>query len=187
MTATLEASPATPQRPRSWVRWLLGAVILVFVAMWVYVLFLAPKGGVYRVRDEAWRTSARQICTDATARRRALADISEGYIANPTRDQMIHHADLVDQATGILTGMVDSLEALPLTDAKDRLRVETFVKYYRVILDDRHRYTSRLRQFHLTPYDETLVNGGPVTNIVTDFTSGNDIKDCVPPGELGGS
>ncbi len=186
MTATLE-SPAPPRRDRPWVRWVLAAVIAVFVMMWVYVLFLAPKGGVYRVRDEAWRTSARQICTDATARRRALADTSEGYISNPTPAQMVRHADLVDQATTILSGMLDSIDALPLSDPKDQVRVETFLKYYRVILDDRHRYTARLRALTLAPYDETLVLGGPVTNIVTDFTSGNDIKACVPPGELGGA
>jgi hypothetical protein len=31
-----------------------------------------------------------------------------------------------------------------------------------------------------------LVNGGPVTNVVIDFTTGNDIDHCLPPGELGG-
>ena len=64
--------------------------------------------------------------------------------------------------------------------------VATFMRYYRIIISDRRAYTARLRQFDLAPYRETIEGGGPVTNIVTDFTSGNDIKECVPPGELGG-
>jgi hypothetical protein len=31
-----------------------------------------------------------------------------------------------------------------------------------------------------------LVNGSPVTNVVIDFTTGNAIPHCMPPGELGG-
>jgi hypothetical protein len=34
-----------------------------------------------------------------------------------------------------------------------------------------------------------VVAGGPVTNVVADFTAGvkgNDVPACTPPGELGG-
>jgi hypothetical protein len=82
--------------------------------------------------------------------------------------------------------MVDDIAALPLKSSDDRERVGVFLKYYRVIIDDRRKYTARLRSFDLAPYRETLVNGGPVTNVVIDFTTGNAIQHCMPPGELGG-
>jgi hypothetical protein len=31
-----------------------------------------------------------------------------------------------------------------------------------------------------------MVDKGPVSNVVVDFTTGNDIDNCKPPGELGG-
>ena len=41
-------------------------------------------------------------------------------------------------------------------------------------------------QFDLQPYGETLVDGGPVTNLLTDFAVVNEIPACAPPNELGG-
>ncbi len=175
----------TSTRPHHWVRWLLLSVVVLLVAMWVYIFGFAPRSGAYRVRDDAWRRSAQSLCLTAEEQRVALADVDGGRITNPTAEQISRHADLVDQATAILTKMVDDLAALPVTSERDQLTVETFVKYYRVLLDDRGRYTARLRRGDLRPYDETLVNGGPVTNVLTDFTSGNDVKACAPPGELG--
>jgi len=75
---------------------------------------------------------------------------------------------------------------LPLASDDDRERVAVFMKHYRQIVSDRRLYTERLRNFQLEPYRETMVNGGPVTNVVIDFTTGNDIPRCKPPGELGG-
>lgn len=160
--------------------------MVAFGAMWAYILWIAPRDGVYRVTDAAWREQAEQICAEVTAERIALADTTEGYIRNPTDAQMLEHADLVEQATTLLAGMLDRLEALPLTGEKDRLRVATFLKYYRVVISDRERYIGRLRALDPRQYDETLLpEGGPVSNVVTDFTTGNEIKSCAPPGELG--
>jgi hypothetical protein len=82
--------------------------------------------------------------------------------------------------------MITDIAALPLAGSKDVERVGIFMKYYRQIISDRRAYTARLRAFDLEPYRETLVKGGPVTNVVIDFTTGNDITHCMPPGELGG-
>jgi hypothetical protein len=174
------------KRSKTWVRLLLATVCLLIAAMWVYAFVFAPKQGVYFVTDKAWRQSADQICNSAQQRRLALADTAEGYIANPTKEQMTQRADVVDKATDILDAMLDDVEALPLTPAPDRERVAIFLKYYRVINDDRRAYTTRLRNFELEPYRETLVNKEPVSNIVITFTTGNALPHCLPPGELGG-
>ncbi|MEY2402236.1 MAG: hypothetical protein QOJ08_2347 [Ilumatobacteraceae bacterium] len=190
-TAT-EPVPEPPSAPKHrWVRALLGLICALIAAMWVYAFVFAPKDGVYFVTDKGWRTSADRICAGAEQQRQALADTSEGYITNPTHEQMLQRADVVDRATEVLDRMVSDVEALPLAGSddqpsKDRERVTIFVKYYRQILADRRAYTARLRAFDLAPYRETMVKGGPVTNTVIDFTTGNAIPHCMPPGELGG-
>jgi len=178
------APPETP--PRKWVRALLIVVCGLIAAMWVYAFVFAPKKGVYFVTDKAWRSTADDICAKAEQQRLALVDTAEGYISNPTNEQMLQRADVVDRATDTIEGMVDDIAALPLKSSDDRERVGVFLKYYRVIIDDRRKYTARLRSFDLAPYRETLVNGGPVANVVIDFTTGNAIQHCMPPGELGG-
>lgn len=189
MTETaVEAEPdltAAPKR-RRWVRAMLVVVCALIAAMWVYAFIFAPRGGVYFVTDKSWRTSADRICAGAEQQRLALVDITQGYISNPTHEQMTQRADIVDRATDLVDGMVNEIEALPLAGADDRERVTIFVKYYRVIIDDRRAYTARLRTFDLEPYRETLLHGSPVTNTVIDFTTGNAIPHCMPPGELGG-
>ena len=170
---------------RRWVRWLLITVCLGIAAMWVYAFLFAPSKGVYRVDDANWRTRAEQICTAANAERVQLADTSGGYIANPTPAQMRQRATVVNQATDILERMLDDVVAVPVPTDRDRLLIATFEKYYRVIIADRRTYTAALNEGRLVSYEETSVDGGPVTNVVTDFTSGNDVKACVPPGELG--
>jgi hypothetical protein len=176
----------TPRKTRGWVKAILVLICGLIAAMWVYAFVFAPKAGVYFVTEKAWRTSADQICAVAQQQRLALVDTSGGYISSPTHEQMIQRADIVDKATDLLDGMITDIAALPLAGTKDQERVAIFVKYYRQIIDDRRAYTARLRAFDLQPYRETLVHGGPVTNVVIDFTSGNDLSHCMPPGELGG-
>jgi hypothetical protein len=179
-----EVAPAPKKRP--WVRAILILICALIGAMWVYAFGFATKEGVYFVTEKSWRTSADQICATAEQKRLALIDTTQGYIKNPTHEQMTQRADIVDRATDTLDGMINDVEALPLAGEKDRERVTVFVKYYRVIISDRRAYTARLRAFDLEPYRETLVDGSPVTNTVIDFTTGNGITHCMPPGELGG-
>jgi hypothetical protein len=176
---------ATPKHKR-WVKAILILICALIATMWVYAFIFAPRQGVYFVTDKAWRTSADQICAAAEQQRLALADTAQGYISNPTHEQMTQRADIVDRATDTIEGMINDVAALPLAGSDDRERVAIFVKYYRQIIADRRGYTARLRAFDLEPYRESLVNGGPVTNTVIDFTTGNAIPHCMPPGELGG-
>ena len=74
--------------------------------------------------------------------------------------------------------------AIPVTGDKDVQRMETFVQYYGVVIADRRAYTAALRSGELQPYRESAVAGGPVSNVVSDFTSANGIERCAPPGEL---
>ena len=176
-----------PSRP--WVKLLLAIACLLMASMWIYYFFFATDEGVYQLQDKSWRVAAEQVCADATAQREALTDEADGYIENPTREQMNQRADIVDEATLILERMLDQLMTIPVDNDDDRTRLEFFEENYRIILEDRRAYTAELRAGNLVPYSESVVGGGPVSNVVLDFTAGvkgNDVPLCSPPGELGG-
>lgn len=182
---------------KTWVKALLALGCAAIAAMWIYYFvkladekFISQTtSGPYHMDDESWREAALPICAAATSAREALTDVAAGYIQHPTHEQMLQRADLVDRATDILEQMVTDLVAIPVDNDDDRSRLEVFDENYRIIIADRRRYTASLRAFDLEPYTETLVAGGPVSNVITDFTAGvngNDVPLCSPPGELGG-
>jgi hypothetical protein len=161
---------------------------LIVASMWGYYFFFATDRGVYQIEDRSWRVAAKEICAAASAEREALADTSGGKITDPTLEQMQQRADLVDQATVILERMVNDLAAIEVDNEDDRLRLDFFAENYRILLADRRRYTASLRAGDKVQYSETVVGGGPVTNVISDFTAGvkgNDVPECSPPGELG--
>ena len=186
---TIVDEPMTPKRGRLWVRALLTVLCALMAAMWGYYFFFASDQGVYQLQDEQWRLQAAPICQAAQAERESLADTGAGYIENPTVEQMQQRADIVDRATDILETMLDDIMAIPVDNDRDRQLLAVFDENYRIVIDDRRRYTASLRAGDLVPYTETVVAGGPVSNVVLDFTAGvkgNDVPACSPPGELGG-
>ena len=175
--------------PRLWVKLLLTVLCALMAAMWVYYFFFAKEQGVYQLEDRSWREKAAPICQAAQDERLKLADTGGGYITNPTVEQMRQRADIVDTATDILEGMLDRIMTIPVATDRDRTLLAVFDENYRLVLKDRRRYTEELRAGNLVPYTETVVGGGPVSNVVLDFTAGvkgNDVPSCSPPGELGG-
>lgn len=176
----------TPPPMRHWARALLIVICALIGVMWVYALVFAPKKAVYRVDDDAWRAHAEARCTTARTERLALADTEGGYIAEPTAAQMIERAGIVDQATDVVEAMLDDVVAEPVLTERDREIVGRFETQYRILIDDRRAYTTLLREGVDQPYHETRVAGGPVTNVLVDFVTVNEIKSCAPPGELGG-
>lgn len=186
---TTAATPEPPRR-RRWVRWMLAAICLAIGGMWAYVFLMRPTTAyddVYLMTTPGWRDEAKAICDEANGRRVALSDMGGGLITDPTPAQMVARADLVDRATDIVERMVDDVAAIPLTSPEDTSRVQTFQKFYDMVLADRRTYAASLRNLELVPYRESEAAGGPVSNVVTDFTSANGIPRCAPPGELGNS
>ncbi len=188
MNVPLLESPAPP-RGRTWVKVLLATLCALTAAMWIYYFFFATEEGVYQMQDPSWRATAQPICTAAQDERNALADTSAGFIQNPTAEQMAQRAEIVTRATDIVEDMLDRIVVIPVDNEKDQIRLEVFEENYRLIIADRRRYAESLANGILVPYTETVVGGGPVSNVVLDFTAGvkgNEVPECSPPGELGG-
>ena len=165
---------------------MLAVICLLLAAMWVYGFWFAPKKATYRVDDDAWRADAEQICSRYEDQRLQLIDTADGYIEHPTQAQMLERADIVDHATDLLEAELGELVALPVATERDRALIDEYAGFYGTLIADRRAYTAQLRSFVVEPYVETKVAGGPVTNVILDFTTVNEIPSCVPPGELGG-
>lgn len=178
--------PAWHRRRSRWIKGLLVVICLGIASMWVYGLWFASKEATYRVNDAAWRANAEVVCADYERQRLELVDTSEGYIANPTEAQMMERADIVDRATDLLTAELRDISDFPVSTERDRDLIAEYVAFYDTLISDRRVYTAKLRAFQVEPYTETKVQGGPVTNVILDFTTVNQIKSCQPPGELGG-
>jgi hypothetical protein len=181
--------PATSPRGRTWVKVLLVVLCLLTAGMWVYYFFFASDKGIYQLDDKNWRLQAKPVCVAAYKDLLSLTDTTGGYITSPTPEQMRQRADIVDRATDVVDKMLTDIVAIPVATERDRLLLQVFADNYRIIIKDRRRYASSLRAGHLVKYSETLVAGGPVSNVVLDFTAGvkgNDVPDCSPPAELGG-
>jgi hypothetical protein len=160
---------------------------LLMAAMWGFYFFAASEDGVYQLDDPSWRAAAEPICAAAQEQRLGLVDTSGGFIEEPTIEQMVQRADIVDRATDIVEGMLDAIVAIPVATDRDRAVLEVFEENYRLVIADRRRYTSQLRAGDASRYTETVVAGGPVTNVVSDFTAGvkgNNVPACSPPREL---
>jgi hypothetical protein len=180
---TPEARPAT----RAWVRVVIGVLLAALVVMWVYAFVFASKEGAYYVTDSAWRDAAQARCQQSVDERLALATDEGGRITDPTPEQLRARADVVDAATSTLDDMLDDIEARSVDGERNRIRVNQWLGFYRTLLSDRRAYTARLRELRNDPFTETEVGGGPVGSVLIDFATGNDIKACLPPSDLGQS
>jgi hypothetical protein len=189
VNSVLDASPAPARPARLWVKVLLVVLCGLMAAMWIYYFLFASDQGVYQLQDETWRLKAKPVCEAAQAERAKLEDTTGGFITDPTTEQMAQRAALVDTSTDIIEQMLDDIVAIPVATERDQLRMDVFEENYRIIISDRRRYAASLHDGILVPYTETVVGGGPVSNVVLDFTAGvkgNDVPSCSPPGELGG-
>jgi hypothetical protein len=112
--------------------------------------------------------------------------MEQGYIAEPTPEQMLQRATIVEQATDILQAELDEVTAVVPASTRDRDLVAKYRGFVETLIADRREYTAQLRRYELEPYRESVVANGPVSNVIIDFTTVNEMRSCAPPGELGG-
>src|SRR5687768_16234631 len=119
--------------------------------MWVYAFGFASKKAAYRVDDDAWRERAEQVCAKWKTERLKLGDTAEGYIADPTPEQMLQRATLVEKATDYLQSALDEVTSVPPASDRDKELVDRYRGYMATLISDRRRYIATLRELRDEP------------------------------------
>jgi hypothetical protein len=173
---TLEP-PATGGR-----RWTVGRVlvrvaVVLMVAMWAYVLYLAFGPGRQpppdRLDDPTFATSAQAIC-DA-----AHDDVDELPSAIEA-ESAVERAGIVAQANARFETMVDDLEAIA-PGGEDGEIVRAWVADWRIYLQDRVDFVDALR---VDPDAQLLVTAKDreqVTEFIDAFSADNRMIACATP------
>jgi hypothetical protein len=174
--------PADDRPPRRWVRWVLFAVCLPIVAMWVYAYGFATKKAAVHLDDTAWTERAENICAAANEQRDELFDARRIDDVGP--DALLQRADIVDQATAIIERMLDEIVAVQPDSSADRQLVAQWEDYYRTLIEDRKAYTAGLRAGQPNRFDETVVDDQPLSSFLDDFARPNRMASCVSPKDL---
>jgi len=164
------------------VRIVLGAISLAIAAFWVWALFFPPKQSVAKLTDVAWTERATLVCETANIRRNELADTRRIEDVGP--GALSERADLIDRATDIIDDMLDQLQSTAPTTGDDRRLVETWIGYYRTLMNDRRDYTDVLRAGDNPPFPESVIDGSPISEYINDFTVANRMKACSAPADL---
>jgi hypothetical protein len=179
----LETPPAWAQpddnpRRRRVVRLTLGAVVLMLVAVWGYALYQGNQPLPDRMDDAQVAMQAEQICSVAVATNKALPPAYEAKSAD-------ERADVLDQSDVTLTAMVDQLDALKPTTARDIGMWTKWVADWRTYLGDRARFIAGLRVDPNTRFNVTMKDKDQVTEPIDRFSRSNQMLSCATPQDLG--
>ena len=179
--ATPPAADEAPPQPSPW-RYVILGVVVVFAAFWIWALFFASKESINGIGEDDWSDRAQAICEAADAQRQDLADFRE--VADDAA-LLAERGDIVDRATDILEGMLDDVVAVQPAGAKGAELVPLWEADYRTYLGDRRAFSDDLRAGHDEPFAETVVDGIPISEKVTQFATDNRMAACAPPTDLG--
>ncbi|MDQ6697063.1 MAG: hypothetical protein M3Z46_06350 [Actinomycetota bacterium] len=164
--------------------WTLGRVLTVLIVLglvvfWIWILSGAPsRNNPDRIDDRAFVTTMRVQCTAATKAINRLTPASESHTA-------AERADVVDQATTILTTLIDRIEADAPRTGDDGVRFRGWIRDWRTYLSDRRDYSRRLR---VNPGARLLLDVNKahdsVDRAITNFADINDSPSCEAPGDV---
>ena len=175
-------SDARVRRRRRLVVAVLGVAIVLIVAMWVYAFGFADSRSVYRVSDRAWAVNGEARCSKAVKELDALADFRRIDQVGPGAVEQ--KAAIVDKANDIVTKMVDDLSVGAPSRSENGSDAQKWIADYRTYLGDRRAFAAQLHRGVDKAFSESAINGDPITNFLTDFAIGNDMRSCAPPTDL---
>jgi hypothetical protein len=169
------------RRSQAW-RLVLGVIVAVFAAFWIWALFFASKEAVNKIDDRGWAQRAEEICARAELEREGLADFRRVDDADPA--MVAERGELVDAATDVVEAMLDDVVAVAPTDPKGAAIVPLWEADYRTYLADRRRYADELRTGRNAPFTETALEGIPISDKLATFAGDNEMPSCAPPIDL---
>lgn len=163
-------------------RSLLGVVILLIIAMWVYALFFATKESVNKFGDRQWAERAQERCLISQQERKALADYR--IVDDLGQSALAERAMIVDRATDTMQRFVEEFRAELPTDPKGRALVTLWLDDYEVYISDRRDFANDLRSGIDLGFAETPVDGLPISEKIATFAADNEMPGCKPPIDL---
>lgn len=154
--------------------------VLVMVGFWAWILSGAPR------RANPDRVADRRYVASLAGRCRAAGRSIDALPAAADTRTAAERADVVDQATSILTRLVDRIEGDAPRSGDDAKRITGWVRDWRIYLRDRREYASRLRVDEQTKFllDPNRA-GDPIDRPIKNFADINDMPACDPPGDVG--
>ncbi|MEO6629762.1 MAG: hypothetical protein ABIP03_14490 [Aquihabitans sp.] len=153
---------------------------LVMVAFWAWIFAGGPKKvNPDRLGDRAFVTRTQERC------KQMLVDLDK-LPPGPSLKDATQRADVLDQATGVVTKTIDDIEADAPTSGGDAQSVRGWIKDWRVYLANRADYAKRLRT---DPKARLLLDenkgGDPIDTGIEVFAQVNDMRECATPGDVG--
>jgi hypothetical protein len=156
----------------------LAVAVLAILVMWVYAFVFAPRGGVNPVRDKAWTDGADVVCTGASANLKPLLFTTKISEDNRAEDLPAYVANL-DKAYAIVSGMIDSLEALPRSSERAKVLVPQWIADYRLYQKNLFEWIEELRAGKIAKFSVAVTDTGiPVNERLNTFATENRIKSC---------
>lgn len=158
-------------------RALLRLTVVVMVAMWAYVLYLAVGPGRQpppdRLDDPGFATAAQRVC-DA-----ALDDVGE--LPSAIRaESAAERASIVAAANERLAQMLDDLDA-QVPAGEDGEIVTEWLADWRTYLDDRREYVDALRHDPKAQLLVTTKDQEQITEFIDAFAADNRMIACATP------
>ena len=151
--------------------------------MWIYAFGFASRESINRINDRQWAERGEQLCKREREFRASLQDLTA--IKPDDTAAMRQKADIVEKATASLAQLVESLANSTPSDDKGQAIVPLWIADYRTYLKDRQVFIDRLREATTMPsFNETEVEGVPVSERINKFARENDMRSCQTPYDL---
>jgi hypothetical protein len=154
--------------------------VVLMVAMWGYVLYLAFGPGRQPPPDRlADPTFARRAQTTCEAAHEDVATLPPAVEAESAAER----AEIVDEANQRFTAMIDDIEPLA-PDGEDGEIVAAWLADWRTYLEDRAAYAEALRRDPEARFFVTARDNEQVTEYIDAFAADNHMAACATPLDL---
>ncbi len=120
----------------------LGVVIALILAMWVYAFGFADSRSLYRVSDREWAVNGETRCATAVKELDALADFRRIDQVGPGAIEQ--KAAIVDKANDIVVKMVDDLSVGAPARSDNGSDAQKWIADYRTYLGDRREFRGQV-------------------------------------------
>jgi hypothetical protein len=181
------AEPYSSPLPRSVAgRIAVGAILVGFVGMWVYIFGFAKATNPDLFPDRAWSSRANTACAATAARIKTLPVATSFKDVKPLSEALRQRADVADKVTAELRTLVAGMKADPAGDAKTTKGLSFWLRDWDTYIADRDRHVADWRAGLDKPFDETQNEKKQPTSYRMDpFAKLNRMPACVIPDDLG--